>query len=232
MRGTVTIHFVYFRNMKDLDNCFEVDGNSSMDNDAITQSAYCAKGRRIVDIDHFLQQLRGMSQHGPLGCSFNDMVLVGESQKGLNCGLKFQCSMCHVKQTVWTDRDDPETLGVTTAAVIGITEIGCGFTNLEEFTAALNMPPMSSRAFSREQERLWEAWEAAAAREMEEAVAEEKRLAVEAGHVDGEGCPLITVVADGSWAKRSYRTNYSSLSGAVSKFNSLRSIHSYFLFFL
>ncbi|CAL1295640.1 unnamed protein product, partial [Larinioides sclopetarius] len=29
------------------------------------------------------------------------------------------------------------------------------------------------------------------------------------------GIPLLTVVADGCWAKRSYRTNYSSLSGAA-----------------
>lgn len=29
------------------------------------------------------------------------------------------------------------------------------------------------------------------------------------------GTPLITVICDGSWPKRSYRNNYNSLSGAA-----------------
>ncbi|GFS47939.1 yqaJ domain-containing protein [Nephila pilipes] len=41
-----------------------------------------------------------------------------------------------------------------------------------------------------------------------------KHLAVQAGEVGGDGIPMLTVVVDGCWAKRSYRTNYSSLSGA------------------
>lgn len=42
----------------------------------------------------------------------------------------------------------------------------------------------------------------------------EKELAIES-EVDKNGVPLLTVVVDGSWAKRSNRTNYSSLSGVV-----------------
>ncbi|GFS76667.1 yqaJ domain-containing protein [Nephila pilipes] len=47
------------------------------------------------------------------------------------------------------------------------------------------------------------------------AATEEKHLAVQAGEVGGDGIPMLTVVVDGCWAKRSYRTNYSSLSGAA-----------------
>ncbi|KAL4711967.1 hypothetical protein ACJJTC_011274 [Scirpophaga incertulas] len=43
---------------------------------------------------------------------------------------------------------------------------------------------------------------------------EEKRLAILNGDVDKDGCPLITVVADGSWAKWSYKSGFSSSSGA------------------
>lgn len=43
---------------------------------------------------------------------------------------------------------------------------------------------------------------------------EEKRLVILNGEVDKNGCPLITVVAGGSWAKRSYKSGFSSARGA------------------
>lgn len=48
------------------------------------------------------------------------------------------------------------------------------------------------------------------------AVKEEIRLAIEAEDVDTDSTPLIAVVADVSWCKKSYRTMYNSLSGTVS----------------
>ncbi|CAH1383636.1 unnamed protein product, partial [Tenebrio molitor] len=47
---------------------------------------------------------------------------------------------------------------------------------------------------------------------MKEAIDEEKQR----GDEDENGVPLLTVVADGSWAKRSYKCNYSPLSGMAS----------------
>jgi len=44
---------------------------------------------------------------------------------------------------------------------------------------------------------------------------EEKKLAIEDGNLNSDGVPMITVVADGSWCKRSYKTKYDSLSGVV-----------------
>lgn len=51
---------------------------------------------------------------------------------------------------------------------------------------------------------------------MEMAGKEEARLAVEENNVNENGIPLITVVADGTWSKRSYKSNYNALSGVVS----------------
>ncbi len=48
---------------------------------------------------------------------------------------------------------------------------------------------------------------------MEEAVKIEKQLAIDRGSGNEHGFPLLTVVVDGSSAKRSYKCNYSSLSG-------------------
>ncbi|CAL1280831.1 unnamed protein product [Larinioides sclopetarius] len=74
---------------------------------------------------------------------------------------------------------------------------------------------VSEKTFLKEQEKLSDAWEKTALKEMEAAVSEEKSLAIQRRDVDSEGIPLLTVVVDGSWAKRSYKTNYASLSGVI-----------------
>ncbi|GBP00707.1 hypothetical protein EVAR_76950_1 [Eumeta japonica] len=45
--------------------------------------------------------------------------------------------------------------------------------------------------------------------------AKERQAALDEGRVTKEGIPIIDVVADGCWSKRSYKTNYSALSGAA-----------------
>jgi hypothetical protein len=50
---------------------------------------------------------------------------------------------------------------------------------------------------------------------MIEAGREEAKIAIESGNVDENNVPLITVIADGAWCKRSYRTNYNAKSGAA-----------------
>ncbi|KAJ8964298.1 hypothetical protein NQ317_000094 [Molorchus minor] len=44
---------------------------------------------------------------------------------------------------------------------------------------------------------------------------EEAKLAIDNGHIDKDGTPCITVIADGAWSKRSYKTNYNALSGVA-----------------
>lgn len=51
---------------------------------------------------------------------------------------------------------------------------------------------------------------------MEAAAKEEIQLTISTGEIDTDGIPVISVVADGSWCKRSYRTIYNSFSGALS----------------
>ncbi|GBP73384.1 hypothetical protein EVAR_60618_1 [Eumeta japonica] len=45
--------------------------------------------------------------------------------------------------------------------------------------------------------------------------AKERQAALDEGRVTEEGIPITYVVADGYWSKRSYKTNYSALSGAA-----------------
>ncbi|KAG8178160.1 hypothetical protein JTE90_006299 [Oedothorax gibbosus] len=125
--------------------------------------------------------------------------------------------MCNLMKTVWTVPPGAEN-SINTEAVIAIMSIGGGYSNLREMFSAMDLPTMfrSTYTYSNEHAEVCAAWKIAASKSMEEAAAEEKRLAIERGDVDVEGVPYFAVVADGSWAKRSYKTNYSSLSGMVS----------------
>lgn len=53
---------------------------------------------------------------------------------------------------------------------------------------------------------------------MKQAGEEEKRIAIECGDVDLDGIPMCTVIVDGQWSKRSYKTKYDALSGVVRKY--------------
>uniref|UniRef100_A0A2S2PWB5 Mutator-like transposase domain-containing protein n=1 Tax=Sipha flava TaxID=143950 RepID=A0A2S2PWB5_9HEMI len=49
--------------------------------------------------------------------------------------------------------------------------------------------------------------------EIELAGKEEATIAIQNNVVDSNGRPMIAVIADGTWSKRSYKTKYNALSG-------------------
>lgn len=135
-------------------------------------------------------------------------------------GFVFKCDMCHITKTLWSDpnpTDGTETnMDINSAAVAATMSNGGGFVALERMMCTLNVRCMSQQTYSRHETMIAKGWEETAVQEMKEAAREEILLAKERGDVNEEGVPLLTVVADGSWAKRSYRKNYNSLSGMVS----------------
>ncbi|KAG8183476.1 hypothetical protein JTE90_001043 [Oedothorax gibbosus] len=149
------------------------------------ESTYSLTGRRVVELGYFLDALKDFLHHddkGRLGCTFHNVQVCGEIRKGLNSGLKLKCAMCNFEKTVWTNDTKSEIMDVNKAATIGIMEIG--FSNLQDLTAILNIPPMSNTLFQKEQNIIADAWAKTAAREMELAIEEEKRLAKERGDVE------------------------------------------------
>ncbi|GFT40353.1 uncharacterized protein NPIL_88071 [Nephila pilipes] len=120
--------------------------------------------------------------------------------------------MCHFQETLWTEDSECKKMPVNTAVVSDIMKIGGGVANLEEFLSILDIPPLSSNIYQKELNNIATSWEKVAENEMYCTAMEEKHLAVQAG---GDGIPMLTVVVDGCWAKRSYRINYSSLSGTA-----------------
>ncbi|EFN66856.1 hypothetical protein EAG_05267, partial [Camponotus floridanus] len=101
---------------------------------------------------------------------------------------------------------------INTAAVTGTVTIGIGFAQLEELCASMGIPCMADKTYVKSRENVIDNFEKTAMENMKMAVETEKQLALERNETIN-GIPYITVVADGSWMKRSYGNAYDSLSG-------------------
>lgn len=88
---------------------------------------------------------------------------------------------------------------------------------LEEFGAVINMPVMSNNKYQLLHNEVASYMNEISWEEMEIAGKEEAKIAIQNNEVDSKGIPMIAVIADGAWSKRSYKTKYNALSGVVSK---------------
>lgn len=86
---------------------------------------------------------------------------------------------------------------------------------LDAFSGTMNMPGMSNKLYQKVHDKISQITEQTAWDSMSSAAIEESNIAIENGQVNKNGVPLITVIADGAWSKRSYKTNYNALSGVV-----------------
>lgn len=179
-------------------------------------SSLLYRGRRIVDIQHIFIQIQNSNNHTPgLGCTFMNVEYINEICMGFETRWYFKCKMCHMVTTITSESQDLSSIPINKAAVNGTIAIGIGYTQLAELSASLDIPCMSATTFTNYSNVLAtyisdSAWDA-----MKAAGIEEKRLALEAGDVDVDGTPMCPVIADGQWSKRSYKTKYDALSGAV-----------------
>ncbi|KAL4127211.1 hypothetical protein QTP88_011402 [Uroleucon formosanum] len=171
-------------------------------------------GRRIINLMHFIKQIQEID-HTPFSCSFKDMLLESERRHGFMSSFNFKCKMCNKKCVIETEDEKSNMIKINTAAVIGIVNTGGGYGQIKEIMTTLEIPIMNNNTYNKEHDIVCEKFEEAATQTMYTAAKEEARLAIEAGDVDIDGVPLIAVVADGSWCKRSYRTMYNSLSGTA-----------------
>lgn len=90
---------------------------------------------------------------------------------------------------------------------------------MNEFTEFLELPSLLCSSFVKTQASIAQIVHDTAWEEMHKAGEEEKRIAIDCGDLDTDGIPVITVIADGQWSKRCYKTKYDALSGVVSYFN-------------
>lgn len=96
---------------------------------------------------------------------------------------------------------------------VGSLAVGIGCSQLRQFSSILNIPSISPPLYQKTETDLSNIIESASTAEMKKVGTLEAQLAVEKKSLDECGIPSITVIADGAWSKRSYRSNYNALSG-------------------
>lgn len=167
--------------------------------------------RRIINVSFFFKQIISLNNHAPMfDCNFANLIFYKEYRDGLKSTFFLKCSMCNMELKLYSC-EGPINNQVVEAGM----SIGIGYANTEEFLATINIPFMSNKSYQKHHDIVSTGWEKVAVAEMRKAAEEEADHACEIGNVDKNGVPLITVVADGCWSKRSYRSNYSALSGAA-----------------
>lgn len=163
---------------------------------------------------HLIKQIQ-KRHSGPYDCSFIDMEYISEVNYGFLSIFTFKCKICKVITKLRSEYVHHSERHINKAAVNACQAIGIGHTQLVEFSGFLDLPTLSSSCFLRVQSEIADIVHAIARDEMKKAGKEERRLSIESGSVDVDGTPTITVVADGQWSKRSYKTKYDALSGVV-----------------
>ena len=98
------------------------------------------------------------------------------------------------------------------AAVWGQMATGEGHAPLNEFMAVLGVPSLLKKAFVSTEKRIGEWWKDLLKISMKQAGEEEKAIAISNGHYH-QGIPVITVIVDGGWSKRSHKHSYNAKSG-------------------
>ncbi|KAL0901590.1 hypothetical protein ABMA27_006811 [Loxostege sticticalis] len=171
-------------------------------------------GRRIINVSQLFNHLQQISSHGPLDCGLQSVEIISETRVGLVSKFKLKCKMCRKSFLIQNDYPIDE-MDLNTSAVAGAVVIGCGFSQLTQLSAAIGLVPMSKTILGEKMEIVSKKWEDELTKSMAEAAEEERSLAIQEGRVNSNGIAIIDVIADGCYGKRSYKKNYSSLSGAA-----------------
>lgn len=98
---------------------------------------------------------------------------------------------------------------------------GIGHTQLSEFSACIDILPISFNTYQLLLSSVGGVVNASAWKEMKKAEDEEREIALKNGLLDEDGIPMCTVIADDQWSKRSYKIKHGALSGAILKYFSI-----------
>ncbi|KAJ8876702.1 hypothetical protein PR048_021149 [Dryococelus australis] len=145
------------------------------------------------------------------------MDFVEAKADGFHCTWIFKCRVRNIVSEIMSEnRENRDTyVPMNETAVHGILATGGGYSQLREFSAGVDMHCMSNKTFLKHMKKVSKAIDDAALQSMLDPAEEEKAIVIRDGNVDSDRVPMCTVVADGAWCKRSYKTNYDSLSGVV-----------------
>lgn len=167
---------------------------------------------RIIDPEMFLNVLKSLEHNdGCLG-PISSMQLQNEVRSGLNLRYKVSCSQCGSTSVKPQPVNSSNTNEV---AVVGAMAAGLGYVGHKKQYDAINVPTMCERSYRQKSNKVGKNVLKYSKESMAKAAAIERDLAIQSGSLSSDGTPLITVILDGCFCKRSYGSNYSSLSGGA-----------------
>lgn len=143
-------------------------------------------------------------------CTIDDIEICESTKSGLHAKRSFVCKSCNAKST--PTAVNPENL--TEKAVLTCYVNGGGYESLKTFCETLSIDPMCKDTYNRYNHKIGQAtiklaqWSMTKARQEETDIAKLFQAFIDAGY-------KIMVILDGTWLKRGYKGNYSSLSGGA-----------------
>lgn len=148
-------------------------------------------------------------------CELGKMIFHKEIKRGLKSAFIFGCENCQrtIRFNSCPINDDTEDINLS--SILGITAIGLGYYHLQEFLAHLNVPVMSYVTYHKLEEEIQHQYFKLSKTLEAEAIDEEIKLSKDRNEVDSAGNALIPVEFDGSWEKRAYTNNFTSLAGCA-----------------
>ncbi|CAG9812865.1 unnamed protein product [Phaedon cochleariae] len=172
-------------------------------------------GRRIIDISHFITEVRRLENHvcnvKPTGYLSFDR----EQKIGLHSKLFFKCAACGHSTSITTNKPDKSEPNANFLASWGALASGKGHFFLEEYLSLLDIPPLTKPTFLKYQQELGDSWNECLIDSIQAAGAEEYKFAVESNNMAERNIGQCTVVVDGGWSHRSYGHRYTSKSGVA-----------------
>ncbi|KAL4127182.1 hypothetical protein QTP88_011379 [Uroleucon formosanum] len=99
--------------------------------------------------------------------------------------------MCHKKEIIPTEPQNSTLLSINLAIVSSAVNTGQGYSQIQQFSAMLNMPCLSNPLYQKLHQDIRELTHKVVLEACEEATKEEARLAVENGIVNKDGVPMI-----------------------------------------
>ena len=163
-------------------------------------------GYKMVDIHHVLNWAMKMSLNHAKICTLGQVEFRKEERKGLFNTFTFGCTVCN-KKLVQTS-EPLENPKVNKACVWGTLTSGSYYTQMNHLFSVMDIPTISPKSFRMTECNLGQVWRKHLWEEIIEAGKNEKRIAIEKGHVSEDGVPYVTAYVDGGWSKRSYGHNF------------------------
>ncbi|CAG5085166.1 Protein of unknown function [Cotesia congregata] len=178
-------------------------------------------GCRIVELAHFIKEFTklGDSKNHLPNCARQgeNFHCFRKLDVGLNTLLYWKCLECKMIATFWTNPVKQENKfyinETTTISVIGSAS---SFAAFQTILAVFNIPCITNKTYEKHRRKLVEPLQNVLAEEMHKNALEEAQIAIKNGDVTPDGIPLVKVITDGVYDKRSYRGGkHDSLGASV-----------------